>query len=55
MKEGSILDAVSKHAHEDIKAVKCERWEYPRRSINGVIAYRDKESHECEDAVVRLG
>jgi hypothetical protein len=52
MKEGSILDAVSEHAHEDIKAIKCERWEYPRRSVDRMIAYCNEEGHKCEDTVV---
>jgi hypothetical protein len=47
-----VLDSVPEHAHENIKAIKCERWEYPWRSIYRMIAYCDKEGHECEDAII---
>lgn len=49
-RNGSILDPESKQSHEEIKAVKCQRREYPRRCVNGVIAKSDEECNHCEYA-----
>ena len=48
--ECGIFHAETEEAEKHIQAVECEGRENPRGSVNSVVANRDEQSHDTEDA-----
>lgn len=49
-RQRSIFNAVSEEPKEHIEAVKCQGWEYPGRSVDGMVANRDEKCDKSKDA-----